>query len=90
MPEFYQTVEVDAEVEVSVDEFYDACSSSEKEELVDLLKDDGYLKDEVITSEDTDTYMYDEFNIALQKLSANRLVLSVEEEEIIKKIASRL
>jgi ribosomal protein S8 len=90
MPEFYQTVEVDAEVEVSVDEFYDACSSSEKEELVDLLKDDGYLKDEVITSEDIETYMYDEFNIALQKLSTNRLVLSIEEEEIIKKIASRL
>jgi ribosomal protein S8 len=86
MPTFYQ----DAEIEVSVDEFYSECSSSEKEELVDLLKDDGYLKDEVITSEDTETYMYDEFNIALQKLSTNRLVLSVEEEEIIKKIASRL
>jgi hypothetical protein len=85
MPTFYQ----EAEIELSVYEFYSDCSSSEIEELVDLLKDDGYLKDEVITSEDTDTYMYDEFNIALQKLSANRLVLSVEEEEIIKKIASR-
>lgn len=87
MPTFYQDVE--AEVEVDVDEFYLACSSSEKEELVDLLKDDGYLKNELITTESIETYKDDEFEIALRKLSTNRLVLSVEEEELIKKIASR-
>ncbi len=85
MPTFYQS----AELEIEVDDFYSECSSSEKEELVDLLKDDGYLKDEVITTESTQTYMDDEFDIALSKLSANRLVLSVEEEELIKKIANR-
>lgn len=86
MPTFYQ----DAEIEVDVDDFYSQCSSSEKEELVDLLKDDGYLKDETIISESIETYKDVEFEIALSKLSANRLVLSVEEEELIKKIASRL
>jgi ribosomal protein S8 len=86
MPTIYQQ----AEIEVSIDEFYSECSSSEKEELIDYLKDDGYLKDEVIIDEDNSTYLENEFNIALQKLSANRLVLSIEEEEIIKKIASRL
>lgn len=87
MPTFYQDVE--AEVEVDVDEFYLSCSSSEKEELVDLLKDDGYLKNELITTESIETYKDDEFEVALRKLSTNRLVLSVEEEELIKKIASR-
>lgn len=87
MPTFYQTV--DAEVEVEVDEFYSECSSYDKELLVDLLKDDGYLKDETIISESIETYKDEDFETALRKLSVNRLVLSVEEEELIKKIAKR-
>jgi len=44
MPEFTQYVEVEAEVEVSVDEFLDACTKRELKELVDALLEDGHLK----------------------------------------------
>jgi len=90
MAEIYTTVEVDTEVDISVEEFYDACSTYEKKELIDLLKDDGYLNGGLIVDEDNTTYIDDEFGMYLSKISNNRIILTIDEEEIIKKIASRL
>lgn len=44
MPEFTQYVEVETEIEVSVDEFLESCTKRELEELVDSLLGDGLLK----------------------------------------------
>jgi hypothetical protein len=83
MPSFY------ADVEVEVDEFVDNCSKREIEELVKYLHKEGHLNEDKIPTEDMNL-LDQEWAEVLDKLSGrNRLQLSNEEEEIIKKIANR-
>jgi hypothetical protein len=68
------------EIEVDVDDFLSACSDSEIKELVQALKDDGYLDE----GDDND------FDIAVRKLLGNSWRLSKEDEETILKIANKI
>ena len=69
------------EIEVDVDDFLSACSSSEIKELVQALKDDGHLDE----GEDNN-----DFDIALRKLAGNGWRLTKEDEETILRIANKI
>jgi len=69
------------EIEVDVDDFLSACSSSEIKELVQALKDDGHLDEGDLDND---------FDIALRKLAGNSWRLTKEDEETILKIASKI
>lgn len=78
-----------AEVEVDVDEFIDACSDSEIEDLLKRLERKGYINPQ---SQVIEGNMLDqEWSEVIAKISGNgRLRLSNEEEDVIRKIANRL
>ena len=81
MPEF------EAWVDVDVDDFYYECRKSEKEQLAEMLIEDGYaspFNGTGDTIEDTD------LDQAIAKIIRFRMQLTVEEEELIKKIGNRV
>jgi hypothetical protein len=69
------------EIEVDVDDFLSACSSSEIKELVQALKNDGYLDEGELDND---------FDIAIRKLAGNSWRLTKEDEETILKIANKI
>jgi tRNA A37 threonylcarbamoyladenosine dehydratase len=86
MPTFYAE-----DFKIDVDEFLSACSSREKEELIDALIEDGYLKENCKVD-----YKYELLSVpesfyidAIDKIKGKWNMLTQEEEEIILKIASR-
>lgn len=96
MPEFT------AEIDIDPSEFISDCSSSEIDELIETLHEDGHLTEYFKLNEVLDPNSYIvivgpdanlmdiEWSEVMVKLSRNRLMLSNEEEELIKKIANRL
>ena len=87
MPEFETYVDVD------VDEFWSSCSTREKERLIDNLVDDGWVVRTVPKGSNPDDQLPSipelEWQETLNFLSLNRNLISVEDEELIKKIASK-
>ena len=86
MPTFYAE-----DIDIIVDEFLSACSSREKEELIDALIEDRYLKENCKVD-----YKYELLSVsesfyidAIDKIKGRWNMLTQEEEEIILKIASR-
>lgn len=79
----------DVEIEIDVDNFLYECSESEIEELIELLKDQGYLKNPNKKNLSEDNMLDKEYHANLDKLYGNRINLTLEEEETIRKIASR-
>jgi hypothetical protein len=86
-----------AEIEIEPWEYVNDCSSEEVEELIECLHNDGSLKDyfakhpdSVIQMQHNGSLLDVEWTEVIVKLSRNRLILTTEEEEIIKKIAQRL
>ena len=96
MPEFT------AEIDINPSEFVSDCSSSEIDELIETLHEDGLLTEYFKLNEILDPNSYIvivepnanlmdiEWSEVMVKLSRNRFMLSNEEEELIKKIANRL
>ena len=87
MPDF--TTEID----IYVDEFWNECSRSEKNELIDLLVDEGLVR-RIPNSSFDDTIqrpslMEIEWNTTIDKLSLLRQRLSIEEEETIKALVEK-
>jgi hypothetical protein len=84
MPEF------DTYVDVDVDEFWSACSTIEKEELIDVLEKDGWVKRTSPKGAKTENHLPSILEIEWQemcnKLSDIRLRISIEDEETIKEI----
>lgn len=80
MPSFY--VE---DVDISVSEFLDSCSSKEKKELIKLLQVDNYY----FRDEDNENALEKEFNDEVIKLLGKRHSLTNEEEELILKITKK-
>ncbi len=78
-----------AEVEVDVDEFIDACSDREIEDLIKRLERKNYINPQ---SQVIEGNMLDqEWSEVIAKISGNgRLSLSNEDEETIRKIAGKL
>ena len=89
MPRFYQDVE--AEFEVDISEFLESLDGDETEELVELLKKEGWLKNLNIINPYTPGKSIPEieFDNTINKIYQNYVRLTSEEEEVLKKIANR-
>lgn len=86
MPEFY--VE---DIDIDPSDFVDACSKREIEELINVLVEDGYIPKINHTAPADKNLLDEEWDEVIGKIAGlGRLRLTKEEEEIIKKIASRL
>ena len=81
MPYFSEYVDVD--IKITPEEFVDQCSEKEIEELIDELRSGGYLE------EDETHPIANEFYQNINKIKHNRLALTAEEDEILRKITSR-
>ena len=77
------------DLDISPSEFVEACSKREIERLLEILIEEEYIDDKQILKSGK-TPNDDIYIEALIKLSESRFRLTNEEEEIIKKIASRL
>jgi hypothetical protein len=84
MPSFY----VD-DIDIDVDEFLSACSTSERKELIEALVEDGYIKrDAILTPENKSRNPL--FDDACTKLIGNSWRLSKEDEEVIMDISKKI
>ena len=81
-------VEVDVDVEVDVEEFYNDCSDREKKELAEYLIEDGFIpgRTEQVGEDNMLDTMYKE---ALNKLYSKRIYLSLEEEQFLMNLANK-
>jgi hypothetical protein len=91
MPRFYEYEEVEVNIDIEVDDFLNKCSSSETEELIDALIEDGYLiKNCRNNFTDHDRSVPESMYVqAIDKLREKWNSLTSEEEQSILKIASR-
>jgi hypothetical protein len=76
----------EVEVDINVEDFLDSCSRREQEKLIKKLKE-GDLWEQTMSGKQNLIEL--EWSDILTKLSNSRLHLTIEEEEIIKKIANR-
>lgn len=83
----YITQHINVDVDIEVDEFVDSCDSREIKELINYLQEQGHLNESILSK--GVSVLEQEWNSVLNKLSKSRLLLSIEEEEIIKKIANK-
>jgi hypothetical protein len=80
----YQDVEMDIEIE----EFVDECTTGEINILIKYLKKEGHLNSDEFNA--NETLLDIEWAKIIKKISGNnRLRLSIEDEEIIRKIAKK-
>lgn len=88
MPTFYQ--EVDAEVDVDIDDFLSACSSREIKNLINTLIEDGYLNPTAIKDGgDEQSYLESEWTELINKFSEIRLRISQEDEETLRGVLKK-
>jgi hypothetical protein len=72
------------------DEFIDNCSEREIKELIESLVDSGYISRTAISTPDDKKSVLDlEWDEIMDKLIKNRVMLSNEEEEMIRNISKR-
>jgi hypothetical protein len=87
MPEFETYVDVD------VDEYWNICSKREKDELIDLIEDEGLVKrispKGTNPSETLPSIIDMEWQEMCNKLSELRLRISPQDEEIISNILKK-
>ena len=86
MPSFSKYVDVEVDLDLSVDDILWELDSREKEELVERLIEDGYALKVIPDSESIYEW---EFNKMIKKITDNRVMLTKEEEELLKKISDR-
>lgn len=81
------------DVDIDPSEFVYACNKREIKELIDTLVEEGHIReDAVITGKNQTTVANASdciFNDNLNVLSTNRLRLTIEEEDMINKLAER-
>jgi succinate dehydrogenase flavin-adding protein (antitoxin of CptAB toxin-antitoxin module) len=87
MPKFSEYVETEAELDISVSDFYDELNHKEVKELINILIEEDYIKRNDVV-EDESIYEW-EFNKMIKKITDNRVMLTAEEEELLKKISDR-
>jgi len=84
MPEFESYIDIEPY------EFIDNCSEREIQELIESLVDSGYISRTSISTPDDKKSVLDlEWGEIMDKLIENRVMLSNEEEEIIRNISKR-
>lgn len=89
MPRFYEYVETEVDLDISVEDFLDECDSSDIEDIIKRLNKEGYLTSLICLDDDNKSLIQIEMEENLTKILNNRHNLTMEEEEIIKKIASK-
>jgi hypothetical protein len=86
-------------VDIDVDDFYDDLSSRDKQELINLLKDDGYLESNRLVEAIDDDEDADEFNgspmdhewyALINKINKSRYQLTKEQEQLLIDLAKSL
>lgn len=86
MPTFYAE-----DIDIDPDEFVSSCNRREIEELIDALVEDGHIPKISDIAPVDKNLLDEEWDGVIAKIAGTgRLRLTNEEEEIIKKIASRL
>lgn len=88
MPYFYQDVE--AEIDISVDDFLSECNSNEIKELINTLVEDGHISPENIPTKQKFSIGEQEHRESCVKIMNGYHTLSNEDCELIKKIANKL
>lgn len=89
MPTFTEYgIEVDADIEVSVNEFYEECTDREKKELAEYLIEDGFIPGRT-EQVGEDSLMDVTYREALNKLYSKRIYLTLEEEQFIINLANK-
>ena len=84
MPEF------NTYVDVEVYEIWDSCSTSEKNELVDLMVEDGYVRRTNPIEKQRQKTFIEESHIKCCEILINSYIsLSVEDIELIKQMANK-
>jgi hypothetical protein len=87
MPRFYEETEFD----IDPCDFLDDCDSGDIEEIIEYLEENGYLKNHSTIDRGKGMgLLEEEFQERIQKISESRHRLTLEEEEMIKKISDRL
>ena len=83
-------VEVDVDVDIDVDEFLDDCSDRDIKSVIEWLKDNDHLEDNIIVSSNTTDNILDiEYKRAISKLYNKRINLSLEEEQFLINLANK-
>ena len=80
---------IDTEVDIDPDNYYYAMSREEKEAMYGLLIENGYGDSFNSLDEPSRNLIEWEFQGIMEKIISNRLLLSAEEDEMLRKIASR-
>jgi|688.fasta_scaffold389812_2 hypothetical protein len=70
-------------IDVSVDEFIDACDGSERQEILTWVKDNRHI------THHTQSLLDQEWSDTLKTLETKRVFLSLGEEQIIKNISNK-
>ena len=88
MPEFT------AEVDIDPSEFIDSCNKTEKDRLVEILIEDGYIQPDQDTKNGNNGVRRPNVNDqifweSLEKLAKCRDLLSIEEENFINNLAGK-
>lgn len=76
--------------DVDIEDFLNECSDRDIENIITYLIEDGVLHEKEIFVISQDGSLYEqEINGILQKINKNKLQLTIEEEETLRKIANR-
>lgn len=86
MPTFDKSASVDVEIDVSVEDFYYEMNDHEREEMAKLLKEDGFLSQDLNAPSGRVSWKFDE---AILKLKRSYYSLSNQEVEQIIHLAKR-
>lgn len=91
MPRFSEYQDVEVDIDVDVDDFLNSCNEKEKDELIEALIEDGYLKKDCRLDSPDYNYSVPEamYVEAIDKLRNKWNSLTKEEEEVILNLAKR-
>ena len=81
-----------SEIEVYVDEFWEACSRTEKDELIDLIEEEGFVKriGHVKQGKKENISFMEQDHINFCNIISNSYIrMSLEEIEMIKELAKK-
>lgn len=83
----------DGDIKINPDEYIDSCNKNEIEELIKCLINEKHLPPSVIKGKyvgiQSQSIPEIEFGEIISKIASNRLQLTNEEDELLKKIANR-
>ena len=86
MPTFYSD-----DIDIDPSDFVDACDRQEIQELIDVLIEDGYIKQTArpVSEAREDNLMDLTYKNAIEKLLDKRIYLTLEEEQFIINLANK-